>query len=47
MTVGTFNFMCALMGAEKKEFECSLSSALAKSKGSKDAVDQRASVSPS
>jgi len=31
--------MCALMGAEKNEFECSLLSALAESKGSKDVVD--------
>jgi len=35
MTVGTFNFMCALMGAEKNEFECSLLSALAESKAQK------------
>ena len=47
MTVGAYNFMCALMGAEKNEFECSLSSALAESKGLKDMVDRRASVSPS
>ena len=47
MTVGGFQSMLISDGRSTNKFKCSLSSALAEGKGSKDAVDRRASVSPS